>query len=276
MCPVVIFANQKGGVGKTTITRELGIALAARDYQVLLIDSDPQGNLSKRLLSPEQQEREVTGLYEAFENGNITIEDVRPNLALLAGDARLSGLERRYVGDVDAYEKLGAMLVTMHLFGFDLIMIDSPPSLGVMTLNGLVAADYFVIPLRPALYSMQGTNDLLASVAKVKKSLNPTLKLGGVVVNDYLSGPTITKQIKEEIDENFGDQVFRTVISRTVKVEEAIASRRGLVDDDSKVGGEIDRLADEFVERLALDDLCPGVLPSILDGVQPDGHETER
>jgi chromosome partitioning protein len=247
----VIFTNQKGGVGKTTLTRELGIALAMRGQRVLLIDSDPQGNLTKSLLGDESK-----GLYEALEGDGIHVVPVRDTLAILPGDNRLAALEKRYLGEVDAYEKLAAILGTVS--GYDLILIDSPPSLSVMTLNGLAAADYFVIPLRPALYSLQGTNDLLASVAKVKKSLNPHLELLGVILNDYLSGPIISRQIREEIVEGFGEQVFKTVVSRTVKIEEAIASRKGVIEEDAspeampKVAQEILALATEFTTRLCL------------------------
>ena len=135
---------------------------------------------------------------------------------------------------------------------FDVVLIDSPPSLSIMTLNGLAVADYFVIPLRPALYSLQGTNDLLSSVSKVKKSLNPELELLGVIINDYLSGPIISRQIRDEIGEGFGDKVFSTVVSRTVKIEEAIASRKGVVDEKTKVAEEIGALALEFIKRLDL------------------------
>jgi chromosome partitioning protein len=245
--PVVIFTNQKGGVGKTTITRELGIALSMKGFKTLLIDSDPQGNLTKSLI-----DREVSGLYDALEGSSPSVEEVRPGLSLLAGDSRLAALEKRYLGEVDAYEKLSGILSSFPENLYDLTLIDSPPSLSIMTLNGLAAASHFVIPLRPALYSLQGTNDLLSSVAKVRKSLNPELELLGVTLNDYLAGPIISRQIKEEIDGGFGVKVFKTVISRTVKVEEAIASRKGVVEEKSKVAEEIERLAEEFIERLAI------------------------
>jgi chromosome partitioning protein len=243
---IVIFTNQKGGVGKTTLTRELGIALAAHDYTVLLIDSDPQGNLTKSFFNYEGP-----GLYEAFENEKVEYVFGRKNLTFLTGDIRLAALEKRYLGDIDAYVKLKALFETKDI-NFDVVLIDSPPSLGIMTINGLVAADYFVIPLRSALYSLQGTNDLLASVSKVKKSLNPELELLGIVVNDYLPGPIISRQIRGEIDDGFGDKVFSTVVSRTVKIEEAIASRRGVIDDESKIADEIEALAEEFIVRLGL------------------------
>jgi chromosome partitioning protein len=151
---------------------------------------------------------------------------------------------------VDAYQKLSQVLHGIE--GYDLLLIDSPPSLSVMTLNGLVAADSYIIPLRPALYSLQGTNDLLASVAKVKKSLNPELELIGVVLNDYLAGPVISRQIKAEIIEGFGQAVFQTMVSRTIKIEEAIASRTAVVEEVTKVAQEINALVDELLLRLAV------------------------
>jgi len=247
----ILFTNQKGGVGKTTLTRELGITFALRGYTVLLLDTDPQGNLTKSLVEPPE-----SGLYEAFEGEACVPVEVSPRLFLLPGDARLAALEKRYLGEVDAYGRLCSLFDDGKLSGYDLVLIDSPPSLGIMTLNGLAAADYLVIPLRPALYSLQGTNDLLSSVAKVKKSLNPDLELLGVIVNDYLSGPVISRQIRAEIEEGFGPLVFSTAVSRTIKVEEAIANRKGVVEDDagqkvrSKIAGEIMALADEILARL--------------------------
>lgn len=244
----IIFTNQKGGVGKTTLTRELGIALSLAGRSVLLIDSDPQGNLTKSLTDYEGK-----GLYEAFEGEDVKPLELRPSLSLLAGDGRLAALEKRYLGDVDAYGKLSELFERSG-YDADLVLIDSPPSLGIMTLNGLAAADYFVIPLRPALYSLQGTNDLLSSVAKVKKSLNPALELLGVVINDYLPGPVISRQLREEIAEAFGDKLFQTVMSRTVKVEEAIASRHGVVEGPEgatiKIAREVRALAEEIEARL--------------------------
>jgi len=241
----IIFTNQKGGVGKTTLTRELGITLSIWGHSVLLIDADPQGNLTKSLMDQPE-----VGLYEAFEGEPFAPVQLRPKLALLAGDSRLAALEKRYLGDVDAYGKLSALFDDGKLSGFDFVLIDSPPSLGIMTLNGLAAADYFVIPLRPALYSLQGTNDLLASVAKVKKSLNPGLELLGVAVNDFLPGPIISRQLRTEIEEGFGERVFATAVSRTIKVEEAIASRKGVVEEETKIAAEVTALANEILTRL--------------------------
>lgn len=237
----IILTNQKGGVGKTTLTRELGLTLSNEGRRVLLIDSDPQGNLSRSLLRDSRS----PGLFEALEGEPPKPVAVSKELFILTGDQRLSLLEKRYLGEVDAYSKLQE--VFERLEDFDLVLIDSPPSLGIMTLNGLAASDCFIVPLRPALYSMQGTNDLMGSVAKVKRSLNPDLKLLGVVINDYLRGPVINRQIKAEIEEGFGELVFESVISRSVKVEEAIAGYRGA---EGRTADEIKLLGLEILKRI--------------------------
>ena len=121
----IIFTNQKGGVGKTTLTRELGISLSGKGCKVLLIDSDPQGNLSRSLLRDYQG----SGLYEALEEGRVEPLEVKENLSILTADQRLSALERRYIGDVDAYEKLSGLFEQKLIEGYDLVLIDSPPSL---------------------------------------------------------------------------------------------------------------------------------------------------
>ena len=255
----IIFTNQKGGVGKTTLTREVGIALTRRKLRVLLIDCDPQGNLTKSLLDSSRDDETETkksraGVYEAMEGESVRPYEVAESLSLLTGDERLAALERRYIGEVDAYERLSAALTEKLLKKYDVVLLDSPPSLSVMTLNALVAATHFIIPLRPALYSLHGTNDLLSSVAKVKKSLNPDLELLGVIINEYTPGPIISRQLREEIEEGFGKAVFQTAVSRTVKVEEAIASRRGVVDEPegTKIRQELEAIAMELCERLGL------------------------
>jgi chromosome partitioning protein len=250
----IIFTNQKGGVGKTTLTRELGVACAKCGYSVLLVDSDPQGNLTESLTTPSRE----AGLYEALEEGTYDLIGIRENLELLAGNRLLASLEKRYLGEIDAYGKFSTLFAQERISRHDLVLIDSPPSLGVMTLNGLAASDHFVIPLRPGLYSLQGTNDLLSSVSKVKKNLNPSLDLLGVVMNDYLSGPVISRQIHEEVKEAFGKRVFETVISRTVKVEEAIASREGVIEGMSKIARQVSLLATEFLFRLGLEEIKGG------------------
>ena len=245
----LIFSNQKGGVGKTTLTRELGFYLASRDLAVLLVDCDPQGNLSKSLMdSPEG------GLYEALTGEPFQLATVQERLSLLSGDFRLALLEKSLIGEIDAYSRLKDLLSQTDLSSFQFVLLDTPPSLGVLTVNALAAADHLVVPMNPSLYSMQGTNDLMRTVSKVHANLNPSLSLLGVIVNAYDSVPTITRQIRTEIEASFGDNVFSTVLSKSIKLEEAIASRRGVIHHAhlgaSRVANEVKSLGQELLARL--------------------------
>jgi chromosome partitioning protein len=135
-------------------------------------------------------------------------------------------------------------------------LIDSPPSLGVLTGNALTASNWLIIPMNPSLYSMQGTNDLMATVSKVRKNFNPGLQLLGVIINAFDSVPSITKQIHGEIREAFGEKVFNTSISRSIRIEEAIASKTGVIfkprvdGRQNKAAEEIRSLGEELLIRL--------------------------
>ncbi len=246
---VIIFSNQKGGVGKTTLCRELGIYIASLGRQVLLVDCDPQGNLTKSLV-----EETPAGLYEALEGDGVKPVELGPSLSILSGDFRLSLLEKQLIGEIDAYSRLKDLFAGPLFESYNYIFIDTPPSLGVLTINALSAADHMVIPMNPSLYSMQGTNDLMATMAKVKKTLNPALTLSGVIINSFDSIPVITRQIREEIREGFGSKVFSTVLSKSIKLEESIALKRGVIHhtrlNKSRAKQEVCALGDELLSRL--------------------------
>ena len=253
MIRTIIFANQKGGVGKTTTSRELSLYTASLGKQVCIIDADPQGNLTKSLVDEADI---TTGLYEALNTQSYELMEVNENLWLLAGDKRLAALEKSLIGEMDAFTRLKDLLTKdTDIFGdFDYIFIDSPPSLGILTGNGLVAATHFVIPMSPALYTLQGTNDLMDTVSKVRRTLNPDLKLLGVIINAYDSKPVITRQITDEIREGFGDIVFATHLSKTIKIEEAIAQKIGVTElkrlDRSRAREEVSAIGNELLKRL--------------------------
>jgi chromosome partitioning protein len=248
--PITIaFSNQKGGVGKTTTCREVGLCLAAAGKRVALVDCDPQGNLSRSLI----EEEPLGGLYEALSLAGYELKPIFKTLRLLAGDVRLALLEKSLIGEVDGYTRLKELLAMSAFSDFDFILLDSPPSLGVLTLNALCAADYLIVPMNPSLYSMQGTNDLLTTVGKVKKSLNPDLALLGVIINAFDSIPLITRQIRDEIRGVFGERVFSAVLSRSVKVEEAIAARTAVsAFRGSKLKAEMEQLTAEILSRLSI------------------------
>jgi len=246
---VIIFSNQKGGVGKTTLTRELGIYLASRKHFVLLIDCDPQGNLTRGLI-----EQPGPGLYEALTGGALNFTKLNDNLHLLTGDVRLASLEKSLISEIDCYLKLKELLASEHFKKYDLILLDTPPSLGVLTVNALTAANHIIIPMKPAIYTLQGTNDLMATVAKVRKTLNSGLNLLGVIVNGFESVPVITRQIKSEIESSFGNKVFKTHLSKSIKIEEAIAEQKGVTElkriDRSRAKQEVSRIGAELLVRL--------------------------
>ena len=246
----IVFSNQKGGVGKTTLSRELGIYLAGLSLEVLLVDTDPQGNLSKSLLEGERP----PGLYEALTEERIELSEITSCLSLLSGDFRLAMLEKSLIGEIDGYVRLKALLQTPFFERFEYILIDSPPSLGVLSVNGLAAASHLVVPMNASLYALQGTNDLFKTVGKVKSTLNPALSLLGVIINSFESVPVISRQLKDEIREVFGEKVFRTALSKSVKLEEAIARRRGVIDhphlERSRAKEEVRALGDELIGRI--------------------------
>jgi chromosome partitioning protein len=244
---IIVFFNQKGGVGKTTLTRELGIYLATQNRSVLVIDLDPQANLTRSLTDEEHP-----GCHEALSGQCFEIAEVQPNLSLLSGDIKMAMLEKSLIAEIDAYTRMKELLEHESFSPFEYILIDSPPSLGVLTVNALTAAEYLIIPMNPSLYSMQGTNDLMTTVQKVKKSLNADLKLLGVIINAFDSIPVITRQIKEEIQNSFMDKVFTSVLSKSIKIEEAIARQNGVITlQKGKVKDEIIQIGEELLSRLA-------------------------
>jgi chromosome partitioning protein len=242
---IIAFSNQKGGVGKTTCTRELGLYLSVAGKYVCLIDADPQANLTKSLTDNPKP-----GLYEALTEERWELTEIHENLSLLAGSIRCAGVEKILLGELDAYTRMRTLFVEVMFHPFDYILIDCPPSLGVLTVNALAVAHYLVIPMNPSLYSMQGTNDLMQTVTKVKKTLNPWINLVGVIINAYERNPIITQQIVKEIERSFGELVFASRISKAVAIEEAIASRMSVTLSKSRVSEEIKELGKELLSRV--------------------------
>ncbi len=229
---VIAMCNQKGGVGKTTLSRELGGYLAENGERVLLIDADGQANLTKSFFDQEPP----GGLYEAFMGQRICFTPVRENLYLLSGSIRLSLLEKQLIGEIDGYLRLRDLLENPHfgmegpLGGFDVCLIDTPPSLGILTGNALAAADLLLIPVSPAQYALQGTSDLLETMEKMRRTLNPHLCPLGVIINAYSSQTIISRELVEQLRGVFGELCFEQELGRSIRFEEAIAEKKALVD----------------------------------------------
>ncbi len=245
----IVFTNQKGGVGKTTMTRELGCYLAHdKGLKTLLVDCDSQGNLSKSFFDQPGK-----GLYEAITEETIEIKPVSDRLDILSGSIYLSLLEKQLIGEFDGYLKFKELFEREEFEVYDFILLDTPPSLGILTGNALAAADHLVMPITASQYALQGASDLLETMEKIRRSLNPSLYPLGVVLNSYNPVTLIGRELKEQLTVFFGETCFDTVISRSIRIEEAIAERKGLVELSGnqwkRPSEEVRALGDEMLSR---------------------------
>ena len=220
---VLAMVNQKGGVGKTTSTVNLGAALAEYGRRVLLIDFDPQGALSVALGVPAHElERTVYNLLmdEGCTIDEVTVSTSVPGLDLVPSNIDLSAAEVALVNEVAREHALARALVPV-LDRYDYIIIDCQPSLGLLTVNALTAANGVIIPLECEYFALRGVKLLTDTVTKVQSRLNPRLEVTGVVATMYDARTLHTREVLERVVAAFGDQVFHTVISRTIKFPDA-------------------------------------------------------
>jgi len=219
---VLALANQKGGVGKTTTAINLSTALAAAGRRVLIVDLDPQGNASTGL-GIDREARRVSCYDVLVGRASVeaaTVPCAVPGLSIVPSSVDLSGAEVEMI-DLDRREfRLRDSLQTPPE-GFDYILIDCPPALGLLTLNGLVAADAVLVPLQCEFYALEGLSHLMRTIERVKGTLNPSLDIQGVVLTMYDKRNNLCGLVASDVREHFGDKVFDTVIPRNVRVSEA-------------------------------------------------------
>ncbi len=219
---IVALCNQKGGVGKTTSTINLGAALAEFGRRVLLIDFDPQGALSVGLgVQPHQLDRTA---YNLLMERGVNVDDILlktsvPGMDLLPSNIDLSAAEVQLVGEV-AREQTLARVITPIIDDYDFVLIDCQPSLGLLTVNALTAADEVIVPLECEFFSLRGVALLIDTIEKVRERLNPRLKLAGILATMYDGRTLHGREVFARVVEAFGDSVFDTVISRTVRFPE--------------------------------------------------------
>jgi chromosome partitioning protein len=255
MGQVIAVANQKGGVGKTTTTVNLAASLAAAEKKVLVVDMDPQGNASSGLGYPRGRTTEGT-IYDVL-LGDRTIDAVirpteLPHLELVPANADLAGGEIELVG-LDARERRLRGPLRLVQDRFDFILIDTPPSLGLLTLNALAAADAVLVPLQCEYYALEGLSDLQSTVTLVGRQLNPGLDIEGIVLCMVDSRQNLTEQVANEVRKHFGEKVYTTAIPRNVRLSEAPSfGKPALLYDVSSRGARsyLD-LAREFLGRHA-------------------------
>ncbi|HVB82027.1 MAG TPA: ParA family protein [Candidatus Binataceae bacterium] len=248
---IVAIANQKGGVGKTTTAVNLAVALAQAGQRVLLVDLDPQGNATSGL-TPEPVKSGT--IYDSLVNRTPLaqiVRESRPALYLAPSSTDLVGAEIE-LATIEGRERRLRAELQEHSTKYNLVLIDTPPSLGLLTLNALVAADSVLVPMQCEYYALEGLSSLLATIRRVKAVLNPQLELMGVVLTMFDSRNRLSHEISLEVNKHFPERVFQSVIPRNVRISESPSHGMAVIEYDPKsVGAEAYRLlALELLERL--------------------------
>ena len=250
---IVAITNQKGGVGKTTTALNLAAALAIRGKQTLLIDLDPQGNST---LSFVERDQITASVYDAFTDRSCSLEDVivpaaqQDNLSVVPARISLAKLEARLVGELDAHFRLKDLLTPL-ASKYPYVVIDCPPTLGLLTVNALVAASHLLIPIQSSYFALEGTDDLLETIEKVRSRANPSLDIIGVLVTMHDKRTSLGKDIQNQISKVFGPKVFKTIISKNVRLEESPAYRESIFSfaPASKGASAYYSLCEEVIDR---------------------------
>lgn len=248
MAKTVSFANQKGGVGKTTTAVNLGAYIAEMGKTVLLVDFDPQANTSSSL----GVKKDLPGIYEVISGSKTAVDAIQTScvsgLSILPSSINLTGANVELVDQEGREHYLKRNLAPLN-DRFDYIFIDCPPSLGILTVNALVASDSVIIPLQCEYFALEGLSLLLQTVNLIQKGLNPELKVGGILFTMYDSRTRLANEVVQEVTGYFKEKVFRTIIPRNVRLGEApsFAQPINLYDPDCLGALSYRKLAEEVL-----------------------------
>jgi chromosome partitioning protein len=249
---VYAFANQKGGVGKTTTAVNLAASIANAGRKVLLVDMDPQANATSGTGFPKGTVTE--GIYEAL-SGERSIRELLqlteiPNLYLCPSTRHLSGAEVELVNIENRHRKLVEAIEPVR-DQFDYMIIDCPPSLGMLTLNALTAASAVVIPMQCEYYALEGLSQLVETIQSVKAAFNPALEIEGILLTMVDARMNLTQQVADEVRAHFEDKVYRTIIPRNVRLSEAPSHGKPILLYDSRSSGSLSyqALAEELLHK---------------------------
>ena len=250
---ILAIANQKGGVGKTTTAFNLASALALIGKNTLLVDIDPQAHSTVSLVNNSSQYDK--SIYDVLVDSKVKIRDIIvktsvPGLEIAISKIAMAKLEPVLLGEIDGHFRLRDVIVPLKK-RYEFIIIDTPPTLGLITLNALVAATHILIPIQSSYLSLEGTDDLLETVIKIRKNVNPNLQVLGVVITLHDRRTNISRDAVERIKRVFGKKVFKTMISKSVKLEESPAYRESIFTyaPDSVGAIQYKKLAQEVIRR---------------------------
>jgi len=250
---IITVANQKGGVGKTTTTINLAAAVANKGHKTLIIDLDPQANSTMSYVDP----RSVTkSMFDVMVSEELAMSDViiptpLPNLFVAPSKIALAKLESKLIGELDGPFRLKDKLKDTAI-EFDYIFIDTPPTLGMITVNAMVASTHVLVPIQSSYFALEGTDDLLETIEKIKARPNPNLQLLGVVITMHDKRTTLAKDIHEQIGQVFGERLFNTIITKSIRLEESPAYKESIFTFAPKSSGAMEyySLSEEILSRV--------------------------
>ncbi len=250
---ILAIANQKGGVGKTTTAFNLSSALALIGKNTLLVDIDPQAHSTVSLINNSSQYDK--SIYDVLVDSEVKIRDIIvktsvPGLEIAISKIAMAKLEPVLLGEIDGHFRLRDVIVPIKK-RYEFIIIDTPPTLGLITLNALVAATHILIPIQSSYLSLEGTDDLIETVMKIRKNVNPNLQVLGVLITLHDRRTNISRDAVERIKRVFGKKVFSTMISKSVKLEESPAYKESIFTyaPDSVGAMQYKELAQEVIRR---------------------------